>query len=81
MKKRDIIKCIKAWLKRETDKQDSLCPFDDYHDQCGSLPHKTCNKYFIRKIDWSPCPCHNYDLKYVVRKARQIIKELEVKDA
>jgi len=72
MRKREIVRYIKAWLKLEND-------IENNKRACPASGCKLCRFYF-KKVNFHNCPCHVYSYAYVVRKAKQIVKELEVKE-
>lgn len=69
MRKREIVRNIKLWLKLQGNKE----------NHCPLIPCYICFKYFKRSFRGydRPCPCYHYTLSYVIRRAKHIIKELE----
>ncbi len=62
---------IKIWLKLSNAEKDYACPFFD------SPVYPSCN--FC--LSWFPrrkvlkCPCLNYTLKYVIKRAKQMLED------
>ena len=76
---------IRAWLKLpnrytgEDLNKISVCPFGGdisiYKRQVGRNPCiDICYKIFPKAVITQRCPCHEYTLNYVIRKAKEIIR-------
>jgi hypothetical protein len=72
--------CVKEWLK---DKDCGRCPFTSIkrHLCFIAIPenrHRICKSWFPKLIDNrlfnSNCPCSNYNLSTVIRRAKEMIK-------
>ncbi len=64
--------CVKKWLKSGSKEDD--CPFQIYDPD---YPHNICRSWFpkcVKKYDECPCPCHEYKMFTVIRRARQMLK-------
>jgi len=74
------IKQIERWLRRLKDKA-NICPFyaDTAYNWCvrGRAIYKICRNTFPKTVGKS-CPCREYTLPYVIKKAKQMVKTGEV---
>lgn len=78
------IKQVEAWLG--SGNKEGHCPFDDETGcGCGDLKSNICKKAFpkIKPIgifgdDYYTCPCKEYSLNHVIKKAKQMVKTGEV---
>lgn len=80
---KEVRKAITYWLKNS---QPDFCPFVDYDNSMRKTNadcKKLCHQVFPRHgkdsgPEWFKhyCPCQEYSLKYVIRIAKQAIREL-----
>lgn len=83
-------KALKKWL--EASDPIGGCPFNNGTIDCSGWSKESlyCLKFFPKLgaygIGFSsgkvcyPCPCHTFDIKYVKRVARELIKEVSKND-
>lgn len=79
------IKQIEVWVKLSSAEKKAVrtgCPFDSDGGLCMrnlNVAAKICYKAFPRTAKHGgDCPCAEYTLDYVIKKARQMIKTGEV---
>lgn len=85
MRKREIARCVKRWLREEEEyEKENLCPFDSGFKSSLTLKFEIkcckgiCQKYFKgltnQPFPWQDaCPCMVYSIKHVIKTAKKIV--------
>ena len=62
---------IRSWLALDGDRKRRRCPFANLFINCDSV----CRKAFPRtRRRGSRCPCHEYTMDYVIRRAKELTR-------
>lgn len=92
MQKRQIVRCVKKWLKLSDFGKEDHCPFSSYdtrygtrfdqdkfsEEYCKGICHKHFKKLpYPKGAPYAWCPCNYYIMKDVIKGARRIIKAYE----